>query len=662
MAQYIDSEIKAEWKAFLDENYSLEIQRIVDIYPDEKSLVVDFEKIVEFDSLFAEDLIENAERYLEIGNDILMDLAQGEAKINLRIKNLSGCDKKVNDITSDDIGKLMKIDATVRKVSAPRPLITVAAWRCSDCGGITHVIADGGVLTKPKKCTICGKKRPIVDFTLEPGLSEKIDFQIIEIQDNPENLSAAQQPRRLEVHLFDDLAKNLVNPGDKVTIIGILKALPRKRGNRQLAQMDFYLHAVYLEKQNKDWSSIEINNSDIEKIKELSRRKDIMELFKESIAPTIWGHDKIKEALVLQLFGGVQKTIDSTKKRGDIHILLVGDPGTAKSEILMRIATIAPRAIYTSGKGSSAAGLTAAAVKDKDNVWTLEAGALVIADKGLACIDEIDKMSSEDRGAIHTAMEQQVVAIDKAGIHVILPTRTSILAAANPKFGRFDTNRSLSSQIDLDPPLLTRFDAIFKIVDEPNKDRDRALGKHLITLHSIESDEFKPPIDIDLLRKYIVYAKRIRPKLSDSAAKYLLNKYVNMRNRQNEGGAVSATPRQLEAMIRFAEASARLRLSDIVTKEDAERAAEIVEYYLKDVASYEGIIDIDVLYGSDSKTREYANRILEFIREREKVDISEIYREFGKEMKYDKIEQILDYLKREGDIYITRNLVMIVEG
>ena len=655
MSHYIDSEYRAIWKEFLNKQYSLKLTEIVDTYPDTRSLYVDFQEIVDFDPHFAEDLLKTPTQILKIGEEIIQELISRDAEIHLRISNPpKDAFKLINKLNSNDIDRLIALNGTVRKVTDPHPIVLIGAWKCSDCGGLTYTISEKGKLLPPKMCSACGKSAAKVKFELVLQKSKLIDSMLIELQDNPENIGGAQQPRRLEAYLYDDLVQE-IRPGDRVIVFGVLRGAPINPKAKS-ADIKYYFEVSSIEKISKDWGNIEISAEDEERIIELSKRLDLVDLFKKSIAPSIYGYDIIKEALVLQMFGGVPKKVaGGIRKRGDIHILLVGDPGTAKSEMLMQVATIAPRAIYASGKGTSAAGLTAAAVRDKNNIWTLEAGALVIADGGMAVVDEIDKMNEEDRGAMYLAMEQQIVTIDKAGIHVTLPARCTILAAANPKYGRFDNTRYLSEQINLPPPLITRFDAIFKIIDIPNKERDNALAQHIIDIHTSDEediDRFEQPIDTELLRKYVVYAKQnIKPKMSDSAKKYLKDRYVEMRNSYKETNVIEVTPRQLEAMIRFAEASARLRLSDIVTIEDAKRAVEIVKYYLIDVTADAtgGYIDIDTLYGMPHKDRELMSRVYEIIEDYEKIKLNEL-KALLEDIPLTKIEQILDILTKDKKI------------
>ncbi|EQD70393.1 replicative DNA helicase Mcm, partial [mine drainage metagenome] len=316
------------------------------------------------------------------------------------------------------------------------------------------------------------------------------------------------------------------------------------------------------------------------------------------LAPTIKGMEQEKEAIALQLFGGVEKHHeDGIRVRGDINVLLIGDPGVAKSQLLRYITDVAPRGIYTSGKGATAAGLTAAAVKDDfaGGRWVLEAGMLVLADGGMAIIDELDKMSAEDRSAMHEVLEQQTVSIAKAGITATLNARCPVLAAANPKWGRFDSTKSIAEQIDLPPTLLSRFDVIFSIMDRPEEKRDRFLASRILRAHrdwearpsAVGPSSTGAPLPPDRLKKYIAYARKtIRPVLTDGALTALEDYYVNVRKQGEEPNApVPITARQLEALVRLSEAAARARLSPSVEPTDAQRAIQIMENFLRRVSS-----------------------------------------------------------------------------
>lgn len=407
-------------------------------------------------------------------------------------------------------------------------------------------------MERPPYCIRC--HRP-VRLELVPEKSKFIDWQKIVVQEKPEEIPPGQMPRSVEVILTGDLI-DVARPGDRVIVTGVLRVAPIASFQKPVGLkplFSFYIDANHVDVQQKILEEIEITREDEEKIKELARDPWIRERIIASIAPGIYGHWDVKEAIALLLFGGVPKIMeDGTRIRGDIHVLLVGDPGTAKSQLLQYTSRIAPRGLYTSGKGSTAAGLTATVLREKSTgEYYLEAGALVIADGGVACIDEIDKMREEDRSAIHEALEQQTVSIAKAGIVARLNARASVLAAGNPKFGRYDLTQPVSKNIDLPPTILSRFDLIFVIQDIPNKERDRLLAKHILEVHS-DIERARPQIDPQLLKKYVSYARRyIRPQLTPEAKKLLEDFYVSMRMASvpTEAGkptAIAITPRRLK--------------------------------------------------------------------------------------------------------------------
>ncbi|MEK6837832.1 MAG: minichromosome maintenance protein MCM, partial [Nanoarchaeota archaeon] len=333
----------------------------------------------------------------------------------------------------------------------------------------------------------------------------------------------------------------------------------------------------------------------------LAKDKMVNEKLVTAIAPSIYGYERVKEALLLQLMGGVQKRrSDGIVSRGDIHVLLVGDPGSGKSQLLKRISVIAPKGRYVSGGGVSGAGITAAVVKDEIlGGWSLEAGALVLANNGICAIDEMDKMSEEDSGAMHEALEQQSVSIAKASIQATLIARTTVLAAANPKYGRFDQYGNIAEQINMPPTLINRFDLIFTIKDLPQLERDEKTAKHILQLHQTPEIQ-EPEISTELLKKYISYARqKIKPVLTDEAIDEIKEFYVQLRNREvsdeRAARAIPISPRQLEALVRMSEASARIRLSEKVTREDARRAIELLVFCLMQIGREKetGQIDID---------------------------------------------------------------------
>jgi replicative DNA helicase Mcm len=397
-----------------------------------------------------------------------------------------------------------------------------------------------------------------------------------------------------------------------------------------------------VEFEQHEYDEIQITEEDEVKIQEMSKDPELFNNIVKSISPTIYGMDEVKRAIALQLFGGSHKDMDDkTSIRGDIHILLMGDPGVAKSQLLRYMSMLAPRGIYASGKSASAAGLTAAAVKDDfgDGRWTLEAGALVLADKGLACIDELDKMTDQDRSSLHEAMESQRISVAKAGITATLQCRCSLLAAANPKYGRFEEDTPITEQIDLPPALMSRFDMIFVLTDKPEKKRDADITRHILNVHRrgqvrmieegqvvtgidaslirAETKNIEPVYDIDIMRKYVAYSKRITPVLTDDAIKIINDSYLKIRAKGEEHDkTVPITARQLEAFVRLSEASAKLRLSPLVTDRDANLAVDLVEYYLQKVAGTDdGSYDIDrMASGFSKKDRNAIGTIREIMR------------------------------------------------
>ena len=324
-----------------------------------------------------------------------------------------------------------------------------------------------------------------------------------------------------------------------------------------------------------------------------------------------------------------------------MHILLMGDPGVAKSQLLRYMSMLAPRGIYASGKSASAAGLTAAAVRDDfgDGRWTLEAGALVLADKGLACIDELDKMTDQDRSSLHEAMESQRISVAKAGITATLQCRCSMLAAANPKYGRFEEDTPIADQIDLPPALMSRFDLIFVLTDKPEKRKDTAITEHILKAHQRgqvrmmpegthidgvdpkrileNTDNIRPVYDVEILRKYVAYSKRMTPVMTEEAKSIIERSYLRIRAMGGDGSSVPITARQLEAFVRLSEASAKMRLSSVVTDVDANRAVDLVEDYLRRIAgSDDGGFDIDkIATGISSKDRNKMDVVREIMRD-----------------------------------------------
>jgi len=427
-----------------------------------------------------------------------------------------------------------------------------------------------------------------------PQNSTYTDSQRIIIQEEPEGLEG-DQPKRIECRVYGNLTGSFT-VGQRCSVNGILYPVQH---NKELV-FDVYSLVTGVDYPSDEHMGVVITDDDRDRIRELADSGDVLSRLVASFAPGIYGYKDIKTAVLLQLFGGVAKQrLDGTRLRGDIHVLLVGDPGVAKSQLMKAAIKVSPRGLMTSGKSSTSAGLTATAVKDEfsDGRWALEAGALVLADGGFIAVDELDKMSDNDRSSLHEAMEQQSISVSKAGMNTTLMTRCALLGAANPRLGRFSMYDPFIEQIDMPPSLLSRFDLIFALVDKPDVEKDSAISRHIISTHRAFTTGHVDDslIPLDFMRKYIMYAREhCKPVLQDDFVDRVSKYYVE--TRRKSAGSLSITARQLEAIIRLSEASARSRLSPTVDKMDIELAISLVERFLMSFATDEsGKVDIDMI-------------------------------------------------------------------
>ena len=662
------AEIIRKFSEFFEEEYKVEL--LEKIRKGEKFLVVDFNVLSIFDPSLAQQLLEQPEDVIKAAELAIEQFdMEGDLKnFQVRFRNLPKSQKiLIRNIRSTHLGKLFSITGVVRQKSDVRPQVTVAKFECPSCGNIISVLQLDTKFKEPSRCA-CGRKGK---FKLIG--KELVDAQGLKLEEASEDLEGGEQPKRINVFLKNDLVSPLTekktNPGTKIEVVGVIKEVPIVlRSGSQSIRFDLLIEANCLEPKEETYVDITISKEEMKQIKGLSEDPNLLRYMVDSIAPSIYGHEEIKLALALQLMGGVRKKRDDGLiTRGDIHILLIGDPGSGKSQLLKRITSVSPKSRYVSGKGVTGAGLTATVIKDEFlGGYSLEAGALVLANRGLCCIDELDKMGNEDRSAMHEALEQQTVSIAKANVQATLVAETTVLAAANPKFGRFDPYQILAEQINLPPTLINRFDLIFPVKDLPDEKKDTEMAKFILNLHQTKNVG-KVEIETRLLRKYIAYARqKIHPTLTDSAVEEIRNYYLKMRSSgSTEGGikAIPISPRQLEAVIRLSEAAARLRLSDKVTRKDAKRAAELLHYALHQIGidPETGKIDIDrIATGVSASERTKIVTVREIINELEStigrnIPIDDIVAAAtDKGIEKDKVEEALERLKRSGDIFEPR--------
>ena len=645
----------AKFEEFFATLYKDDVFSILEKYPDERTLNVDYTTLEIFDPDLADLLIEKPEEVINSAKIAIknIDPLVKDADLNIRFEHLSNI-IPLKTLLSKYIGTFVAADGIVRKTDEIRPRIETGVFECRGCMRLHEVEqTSANHIIEPSLCSECGGR----SFRLLQEESKYVDTQTARMQEPLENLSGGTEPKQMLMILEDDLVDKL-NPGDKVRITGTLKTFREERSGK----FKNYIYVNHIEALEQEFEELHLSEEDEEEILELSKDPHIYEKIIKSTAPSIKGYRDVKEAIALQLFGGASKQLeDETKLRGDIHILIVGDPGIGKSQILKYVSRLAPRSIYTSGKGTTGAGLTAAAVRDELGGWSLEAGALVLGDQGNVCVDELDKMRSEDRSALHEALEQQTVSIAKAGIMATLNSRCSVLAAANPKFGRFDRYKILAEQIDLPAPIISRFDLIFVIEDKPSREKDSELAEHILKTHQFNTVDYE--IEPELLRKYIAYArKNVNPRLTEDANNVLKEFYVSTRNSNpEEQGAVPITARQLEAIIRLSEASAKIKLKETVEREDAEKAVRLQMACLKEVGvdPETGEIDSDIVSGGTPKSdRDKIKLVTEEIKQLEEeyngeaplnVILSNMSDKYG--VSEDKTEQIIKNLRQKGVIY-----------
>ncbi|GMF17817.1 unnamed protein product [Phytophthora lilii] len=512
----------------------------------------------------------------------------------------------IREVKASKVGALVRIKGMVTRVSTVKPLLTVATYTCEACAYEVYQEVKARQFNPLTQCPSerCQTNKAQGRLIMQTKASKFDKYQEVKFQELPDQVPMGHIPRSLTVYLRGELTRTC-EPGALVTICGVFLPLPYSP-QRQMQMglvTETYLEATDVVNHKKRYSAMESSEAMESAVLRLQEGpENVYEVLSQSLAPEIYGHEDVKKALLLLLIGGVTKRMDEGMKlRGDLNVLLMGDPGVAKSQLLKHIATVAPRGVYTTGKGSSGVGLTAAVVRDATTKeMTLEGGALVLADMGICCIDEFDKMEEGDRTAIHEVMEQQTVSIAKAGITTTLNARTSVLAAANPIYGRYNKKLSASQNINLPNALLSRFDLLFLLLDVANYEKDEALARHVTYVHrfSRNPEMSFEPVRPEVLRYFIAIAKQYQPSIPENLCGYIVEAYVTLRQQDaneharerkqqqfrqqqfGDGGANDAqtamTARQLLSILRLSQALARLRFSTEVIHQDVDEAIRLV--------------------------------------------------------------------------------------
>ncbi|EGC35437.1 hypothetical protein DICPUDRAFT_152234 [Dictyostelium purpureum] len=489
-------------------------------------------------------------------------------------------------IRSEHIGRLVTLTGICTRVTDVKPLVVIALYTCDSCGAeVFQEVTSREFMPlfdcKSKQCNEAGKRAGTL--TLQTRGSKFIKFQEVKIQEIANQVPIGHTPRSIKVYMRGELTRK-ASPGDIVTLSGIFLPTPYTghKAIRAGLLADTFIEAQKVTQHKKTYEQLDLTEEVINKIEMESQSGSIYERLSMSLAPEIYGHLDVKKALLLMMVGGQTKRMsDGMNIRGDINICLMGDPGVAKSQLLKHIAKVAPRGIYTSGKGSSGVGLTAAVIKDSiSGEFVLEGGSLVLADMGICCIDEFDKMDESDRTAIHEVMEQQTISIAKAGITTTLNARTSILAAANPALGRYNFSYTPEENFRLPHSLLSRFDLLFLMVDKADLEADRLLSEHVtfVHMHSMPPQLSFDPFDQEFIRAYVSQARKITPHVPKELTDFVVDSYITLRKQDSESKHpfTYTTARSLLGILRLAQAFARLKFSETVSKEDIEEAMRLM--------------------------------------------------------------------------------------
>jgi len=702
----------ARWRTFFNEAKESEVVLLLSKQSENAVLSITFHELQAFDPEFAEDVLIDPRNIIDNGRDTLTEICRERGEdidCLLRVGELPKDSRRdLRDVGSRDIGKLRSAEVIVTKISEIKPRIHRAVFQCEACGHTVEKIQDNErELKEPLRCpeeTGCGElagRSGGTRFILVMNVSRMVNNQWIEVQEVPENVPSGAQPSRAHVLVEGELVNKHL-PGQRVIINMIPVVHSEVKRNKKTPMFDIIYHLVSSEHESTPFTEIKISDEDREAILDVGSRPDLLQLMQRSIAPSIYATGVVhyvKRSLALQLFGGVSRiNKDATRSRGDVHILLMGDPGVAKSQLLHYMSKLSPRGMFATGGGVSGAGLTAAAVRDDfggGGRFALEAGILPLSDRGMAAIDEFDKISEEDRRTMHPAMEQQRLDVSKGGVKATLNTRCAVLAAANPIRGRF-TKRGANESVmhsfnetGLPPALASRFDIIWMLRDEVRVDDDERIARHILEVRTQgiseskideameldlrEADEgliYGKGVDgsehltVDFLRKFIAYAKRnIHPDLNADAKALILDYYTKERQsfgrdeqQYAETEVIPITPRALEGLIRLTESHARMHLREIATADDAKMAKAIFRHWREEA----GIEDESELMSGVSVSQRNAGNVVrtvlrELCTDKGVAELNNILNRCdNRGVKDHQVEEVLSKMLQSGELFSPR--------
>lgn len=613
--------LHTEFAEFIENYYVDELVGLVD--SDENVLRVSWRDLYRHDPDLADDYLSSPEKLhkdllrgvvdaeLPPAKEGVLDAAINREDIEVRVVDLGEKVTHIRNLRRERVGEYVGLDVQIATRTQVSPRIDEATFECVICDSLEDMHVSGEELQPPEVCPVCERKG-VMDLSDAHTTYE--DHQLIEIEDPP--AESAGRSDSLTVHAFDDVAGR-VEAGDRVTVYGTLETKPMTDERNPSRRRPLQLTATEIETDKTGFD--DMTPERIDEIQKLSDRGDLYELLVGSIAPHILTDEKgdtIKLSLALQLFGGVERNMQTGYKRGNINILLIGTPGTAKSQYLNAVNKIAPKGVKVSGKNAKPAGMTATATRsEQTGEWTLKAGALVKASGGIACIDEFDKMQSQTKSSLHEALEDQEISVAKADINTTLPAKASVLAAANPKTGVFNRFEPLAEQIEIGQTIISRFDLIYGLQDLVDEQKDREIAKHQHQSADPERDDPEPAIDLDLLTEYVAYARQnVFPSYeSEAVENELVEYYVDLRQKSNSDGDDNVRPvgaRVNELLRRLSQASARARLSDTITMSDVERVKMLFDRTIGEVGlDDEGNISGAMLDGGESVQADRMERL-----------------------------------------------------